>query len=83
MIISYIWFRFGLSYLSGSGLIISYIWFRFGLSYLSGLNTEYPPECVSPPADQAAQDIRKVVLKLFADFLSPDGKYVDYKVTIC
>ncbi|XP_023325564.1 uncharacterized protein LOC111699192 [Eurytemora carolleeae] len=53
--------------------------YRFGLSYLSGLNTEYPPECVSPPADQAAQDIRKVVLKLFADFLSPDGKYVDYK----
>ena len=37
---------------------------------------------MSPPADQAAQDIRKVVLKLFADFLSPDGKYVDYKVII-
>ena len=58
------------------------IYFRYGLSFVSGLNTEFAPECVSPPADKAAQDIRQLVLELFSDFLSPNGKYVDYKVWI-
>jgi hypothetical protein len=43
------------------------------------LNTSELAECVQRPAGEVAEDIRRLILKLFADFLSPDGKYVDYK----
>jgi len=43
------------------------------------LNTEEIASYVSKSADKMAQDIRKIVLKLFANFLSESGKTVDYK----
>jgi len=43
------------------------------------LNTEDIAIYVSKSADMMAQDIRKIVLKLFASFLSENGKTVDYK----
>ena len=42
------------------------------------LNTEEIAAYVAKPADGLAQDIRKVVLKLFSQFLSDSGKTVDY-----
>ena len=35
-------------------------------------------ECKAKDADAMARDLRKVVLQLFADFLSEDGRRVDY-----
>lgn len=43
------------------------------------LNTEEIAGCVTKSADKMAQDIRKIVLKLFSSFLSESGKTVDYK----
>jgi len=43
------------------------------------LNTDDVAKYVSKSADHMAQDIRKIVLKLFASFLSDSGKTVDYK----
>ena len=43
------------------------------------LNTKEVATYVSQSADKMAQDIRKIVLKLFASFLSESGKTVDYK----
>jgi len=43
------------------------------------LNTNNVAKYVSKSADKMAQDIRKIVLKLFASFLSDSGKTVDYK----
>jgi len=43
------------------------------------LNTEEVAGFVTKSADKMAQDIRKIVLKLFANFLSESGKTVDYK----
>jgi len=43
------------------------------------LNTNDVAKYVSKSADHMAQDIRKIVLKLFASFLSDSGKTVDYK----
>jgi len=43
------------------------------------LNTGEVASCVTKSADQMAQDIRKIVLKLFSNFLSDNGKTVDYQ----
>ena len=43
-----------------------------------GLNSGQLAECKVRDADTMARDLRKVVLKLFADFLSEDGRRVDY-----
>ena len=43
-----------------------------------GLNSGQVAECKVKDADTMARDLRKVVLKLFADFLSEDGRRVDY-----
>ena len=43
-----------------------------------GLNSGQVAECKVRDADTMARDLRKVVLKLFADFLSEDGRRVDY-----
>jgi len=53
--------------------------YRYGLTLAHGLNTEMTAECVTQPAGTISQTIRKLTLKLFAEFLSEDGKYVDYK----
>ena len=43
------------------------------------LNTETIAKCVVKNADLMAQDIRRIILKLFSMFLSEDGRTVDYK----
>ncbi len=43
------------------------------------LNANQISECVQRPAGEIADDMRKLTLKLFSDFLSPDGRFVDYK----
>jgi len=43
------------------------------------LNTGEVASCVTKSADQMAQDIRRIVLKLFSNFLSDSGKTVDYQ----
>lgn len=43
------------------------------------LNAFALSECVQRPAVEIAEDLRKIIMKLYADFLSSDGKYVDYK----
>ncbi len=42
------------------------------------LNTDVMSECVQRPPGEVAEDMRKVTLKLFSDFLTPSGKGVDY-----
>ena len=54
--------------------------FRYGVLQGTGLNRDYYSDCVAAPAGRTAQSIRHLVLKLFNQFLSEDGKYVDYKV---
>ena len=45
-----------------------------------GLNREYPVETTHQlSAPQIAQNIRKLILKLFSQHISADGKFVDYK----
>lgn len=43
------------------------------------LNAQEISKCVQRPANEIAEGLRRLILKLFADFLSKDGKYVDYK----
>ena len=56
--------------------------FRYGLVQGDALNSEQPADCVEQPAGDIARNIRVLVLKLFAEFLSADGKYVDYQVSL-
>jgi len=43
------------------------------------LNTDSLASCNVQNADSMAQDIRKIILKLFANYLSENGKNVDYQ----
>lgn len=52
--------------------------YQLGNSDSGALNAG-DPTCVARPAGEMSKDIRNVVLKLFAQFLSSDGKFVDYK----
>ena len=44
------------------------------------LNTEFPVQHQQVDAPDVAARIRKLILKLFAQFISEDGKFVDYQV---
>ena len=44
----------------------------------SALNAGATSSCTPRPANNLGEDIRKLILKLYAAFLSPDGKKVNY-----
>ncbi|XP_059099524.1 uncharacterized protein LOC131893495 isoform X1 [Tigriopus californicus] len=43
------------------------------------LNAGEMSQCVQRPAGEVAEHLRKLILQLFGDYLSKDGKTVDYK----
>ena len=43
------------------------------------LNTDQVNNCAQRKAEDVAEDLRKLILQIFAAFLSPDGKSVNYK----
>ena len=43
------------------------------------LNASEISKCVQRSPGELSENLPKMILKLFSDFLSPDGKYVDYK----
>eukprot|EP00095_Tigriopus_kingsejongensis_P004820 maker-scaffold769_size100554-snap-gene-0.19 protein:Tk04820 transcript:maker-scaffold769_size100554-snap-gene-0.19-mRNA-1 annotation:"PREDICTED: uncharacterized protein LOC102804375" len=43
------------------------------------LNAGEMAKCVQRPAAEIAENLRKLILKLFGDYLSKDGRTVDYK----
>lgn len=43
------------------------------------LNKDKVNTCAQRPAGEVAEDLRKLILQIFATFLSADGKKVDYK----
>ena len=43
------------------------------------LNTDQINQCAQRKAEEVAEDLRKLILQIFAAFLSPDGKSVNYK----
>lgn len=49
------------------------------LSSAKALNSDVISDCVQRPANDVAEDLRKLILKIFAQYLSPDGRSVDYK----
>ena len=48
------------------------------MNYLS-LNTDQVNNCAQRKAGDVAEDLRKLILQIFASFLSSDGRKVDYK----
>lgn len=44
----------------------------------SALNNDKINNCAQRPATEVAEDLRKLILKIYAVFLSNDGKSVDY-----
>ncbi|XP_065175504.1 uncharacterized protein LOC135805404 [Sycon ciliatum] len=42
------------------------------------LNTKFPSELEPMPAAQLSENLRRLILKLYADYLSDDGRSVDY-----
>lgn len=64
---------------TASSLLPSSLYTPARLLHPKGLNNAAMAECKVRDADTMARDLRKVVLKLFADFLSPDGRTVDYR----
>merc|ERR1719511_456833 len=50
-------------------------------SGLSGnaLNADQLNNCAQRSANEVAEDLRKLILQIFAAFLSPDGRSVDYQ----
>ncbi|XP_030845992.1 uncharacterized protein LOC593247 [Strongylocentrotus purpuratus] len=45
----------------------------------SALNAGLTSECEARPASDLGEDLRKLILSLYNDFLTPDGKSVNYK----
>ena len=43
------------------------------------LNTSEISKCVQRPGNEVAEDLRKLILEIYADNLSSDGRSVDYK----
>ena len=43
------------------------------------LNTAELSKCVQRPATEVAEEMRKLILRLYGQFLSDDGSAVDYK----
>jgi len=57
-----------------------FVLYRYNPSSKSGvLNTEFPVQDEQINAPDVAARIRKLILKLFAQFISEDGKFVDYQ----
>ena len=48
------------------------------INYLA-LNTDQVNNCAQRKAGDVAEDLRKLILQIFASFLSSDGRKVDYK----
>ena len=54
--------------------------YKLGTSDSSrALNANEIAQCVQRQAGEIAEDLRKLILKLYGDFLSSDGRVVDYK----
>ena len=42
------------------------------------LNTDSISHCIQRPASEVGEDLRKLILNIYAKYLSPDGREVDY-----
>ena len=45
----------------------------------NALNTDQVNNCAQRKAGDVSEDLRKLILQIFASFLSSDGRKVDYK----
>ena len=50
------------------------LYFDFTIFFTDQIN-----QCAQRKAEEVAEDLRKLILQIFAAFLSPDGKSVNYK----
>lgn len=50
------------------------MYFDFTIFFTDQIN-----QCAQRKAEEVAEDLRKLILQIFAAFLSPDGKSVNYK----
>jgi glutaredoxin len=57
-----------------------WLFFRLlGDGHLKALNAKLSYACIPRPATEVAEDLRRYILEIHADFLSEDGYWVDYR----
>jgi GrxC family glutaredoxin len=57
-----------------------WLFFRLlGDGHMRALNAKLSYACIPRPANEVADDLRRYILEIYADHLSPDGYSVDYR----